>query len=51
MSKKTLEYKMLKGIKFLSRKNAQVNVDPRDPWPDCLFLLHQPKRPTRNNEQ
>ena len=45
MAKRKLERTILKGIERVSRKEAMsCKATPEPPWPDCLIILHQPKR-------
>lgn len=46
MIEKKIERTVLKRIEKMSRKEAEsCKVGPVPPWPDCPFILHQPKRP------
>lgn len=49
MKKKSkLERTILKGVERISRKEAlSCKADPEPPWPDCFFILHQPRRPKK----
>lgn len=48
MDKKKIEYKMLKKIELMSRRNAKAaSSDPEAPWPICPYIFHQPKRPKK----
>lgn len=50
MIREKVEHKLLEGVELLSRRDAKVGMDPQNPWPDCLFLLHQPQRPTSSRQ-
>lgn len=51
MAKRKLEHIILKGIERVSRKEAMsCKAEPEPPWPECLIILHQPKRPKKTEE-
>jgi len=48
MITKRFEQIVLKSVERMSRKEAEsCKAGPGSPWPDCPFILHQPKRPKK----
>ena len=48
MRRKKIDSIILSKIEKLARKEAlacQSGIEP--PWPECKFILHQPKRPRK----
>lgn len=48
MKNNKVESVILRGVEKLSRREAQAcrgSAEP--PWPECLLIFHQPKRPKK----
>ena len=48
MRKNEFERRVLEQVERMSRRDAKASVSRnggKGPWPNCGFILHQPKRP------